>query len=118
MGYYSQFPGVIPHSRADYPRVTEQCAEGLPLSTRMAKANSNSGARRQDQPDYFSHSLLRPWTRPLGLVQGGSYSHRLSLGPCWAPGARRLSVLSVSIESSPRVSAGGFSALHAPSGHL
>jgi hypothetical protein len=29
MEYYPQFPGVILHLRAGYPRVTEQSAEGL-----------------------------------------------------------------------------------------
>ena len=29
MGYYPQFPGIIPLLRAGYPRVTEQYAEGL-----------------------------------------------------------------------------------------
>ncbi len=29
MGYYSQFPEVIPQHRAGYPRVTERYAESL-----------------------------------------------------------------------------------------
>lgn len=52
MGYYPQFPEIIPHLRVGYPRVTEHYAEGLTLSTRMAKSNSNSGNLWQDQPDF------------------------------------------------------------------
>jgi hypothetical protein len=36
MGYYPQFPEIIPHLRACYPRVTERSAETLRLSTRMS----------------------------------------------------------------------------------
>jgi hypothetical protein len=61
MGYCSQFPGVIPHPRADYPRVTEPSAESRRLSTRMSKSHSNSGGRRQDQPELIlcTHNKLQ-----------------------------------------------------------
>ena len=36
MGYYAQFPEIMPQHTVGSPRVTEQSAEGRTLSTRMA----------------------------------------------------------------------------------
>ena len=59
MGHYAQFPEIIPHPRADYPRVTEPSAESRRLSTHMSKSDSNSGGLRQDQPEleYDAHDI-------------------------------------------------------------
>ena len=72
MGYYPQFPEVISLPRAGYPRVTEPCAEGphlaVSLATRMSKPNSNSGGRRQDQPEFIREYIrLSLRNRPRAL---------------------------------------------------
>eukprot|EP00827_Trimyema_finlayi_P005171 TRINITY_DN53_c0_g1_i2.p1 TRINITY_DN53_c0_g1~~TRINITY_DN53_c0_g1_i2.p1 ORF type:complete len:347 (-),score=-38.94 TRINITY_DN53_c0_g1_i2:262-1302(-) len=51
MEYQPQFPGSMLHLRAGQPRVTEQYAEVLHLSTRMAQSNPDSNDLWQDQPE-------------------------------------------------------------------